>query len=57
MTTTDLDSGSAYVFTRTGSVWTEQAKLLPADGTGSLTEFGATAVALDGDTAVGERRL
>ena len=26
------DSGSAYVFTRTGTVWVERAKLLHADG-------------------------
>lgn len=25
-------SGAAYVFTRTGTIWTEQAKLLPSDG-------------------------
>ena len=27
------DSGSAYVFTRTGNTWTQQAKLLASDGT------------------------
>jgi cysteine-rich repeat protein len=43
-------SGSAYVFTRAGGVWTQQAKLLPADG-GIGDYFGAS-VALDGDTAV-----
>ena len=26
------DSGSAYVFTRTGTTWTEQAKLTASDG-------------------------
>jgi hypothetical protein len=45
-----LHSGSAYVFTRTGGVWTQQAKLLPADGD-SLDQFGGF-VALDGDTAL-----
>jgi hypothetical protein len=44
------DSGSAYVFTRTGDAWTEQAKLLAADGSHG-DNFGV-AVALDGDTAV-----
>jgi Concanavalin A-like lectin/glucanases superfamily/FG-GAP repeat len=44
------DSGAAYVFTRTGTAWTQQAKLLasdasPADG------FGYT-VSIDGDTIV-----
>jgi hypothetical protein len=42
--------GSAYVFTRTGSTWTEQAKLTAADGTAN-DEFGFS-VALSGDTAV-----
>jgi cysteine-rich repeat protein len=44
------ESGSAYVFTRTGGVWTEQAKLLPADGT-TLDRFGSV-VAISGDTAI-----
>jgi hypothetical protein len=45
-----LNSGSAYVFTRSGSLWTQQAKLTAADGaTGEL--FGG-AVALSADTAI-----
>jgi hypothetical protein len=45
-----VDSGSAYVFTRTGTTWTQQAKLLPSDGAaGDL--FGG-AVSLSGDTAL-----
>lgn len=43
-------SGSAYVFTHTGSSWTEQAKLLPADG--AFRALFGWSVALDGDTAV-----
>jgi hypothetical protein len=43
------DSGSAYVFTRTGNVWTQQAKLLPSDGAG-MDYFGGS-VSLDNDTA------
>jgi hypothetical protein len=43
-------SGSAYVFTRTGSTWTEQQKLLPDDGTAG-DSFGYS-VALSGDTAL-----
>jgi hypothetical protein len=42
--------GSAYVFTRTGTTWTQQAKLLASDGT-SGDEFGVF-VSLDGDTAL-----
>ena len=43
-------SGSAYVFVRTGDVWTEQAQMLASDGENG-DRFGY-AVALDGDTAV-----
>lgn len=43
-------SGSAYLFSRSRGVWTEQAKLLPKDG---LPEEGfGFALALDGDTAI-----
>jgi hypothetical protein len=44
------DQGAAYVFVRSGTSWTEQADLTPADGTANQN-FGGT-VALDGDTAV-----
>ncbi len=39
-------SGAAYIFRRNGEVWTEEAKLLPADGTES-SEFGFS-VAING---------
>jgi len=45
-----VDSGSAYVFVRAGTTWTQQAKLLPLDG-GAGDHFGFYC-ALDGDTAV-----
>jgi len=45
-----IDSGSAFVFTRTGTSWTEQAKLLASDGAAS-DSFGIS-VAIDGDTIV-----
>ncbi len=45
-----VDSGSAYVFTRSGTNWSQQAKLTAADGTANDT-FGGS-VALSGDTAV-----
>ncbi|MCA8942928.1 MAG: FG-GAP repeat protein, partial [Planctomycetes bacterium] len=49
------DSGSAYVFTRTGSTWTQQAKLV-AGNAGSGDLFGVS-VAISGDTiAIGARR-
>jgi hypothetical protein len=44
------DGGAAYVFTRSGGVWTQQAKLTPSDPT-EHGSFGIS-VALDGDTAI-----
>ncbi len=46
----DFNTGSAYVFTRSAGVWTEQAKLTASDGI-ELDEFGRS-VALDGNTAL-----
>jgi len=43
-------SGYAYVFTRTGSAWTEQQKLVPSDGAPGFL-FGRQ-VALSGNTVV-----
>jgi len=43
-------SGSVYVFTRTGTAWSQQAKLLASDG-GANDRFG-TSVSVDGDTAL-----
>ena len=43
-------SGSVYVFTKSGGVWTEQAKLTASDG--DEGEYFGLAVALDGDTAL-----
>ena len=45
-----IDSGSAYVFTRTGTTWTQQAKLLPSDGAAG-DNFGWN-TAIDGNTAL-----
>ncbi|MFV2068166.1 MAG: S8 family serine peptidase, partial [Pirellulales bacterium] len=44
------NSGSAYVFTRTGSVWSQEQKLLAADGVAS-DRFGIS-VGIDADTVV-----
>jgi len=44
------NSGSAYIFTRSNGVWTQQAKLLPDDGAAD-DEFG-TSVSIIGDTAI-----
>jgi len=43
-------SGSAYVFTRSGSVWTQQAKLTASDAV-EYNHFGCS-VAISGDTIV-----
>jgi carbonic anhydrase/acetyltransferase-like protein (isoleucine patch superfamily) len=44
------NSGSAYVFVRSGSSWAQQAKLTASDGV-STDQFGIS-VSVDGDTAV-----
>jgi len=44
------DSGSAYVFVRTGGTWTQQAKLTASDA-GSGDYFGFSA-SISGDTAI-----
>jgi hypothetical protein len=46
----NANQGSAYVFRRNGSTWTQEAQLLAADGLAG-DAFGI-AVALDGDVAV-----
>jgi len=44
------DSGTVYVFVRSGTTWTQQARLVPPD----VNEFdgNGTSVAISGDTAV-----
>ena len=43
-------SGSAYVYMRSGSIWSQQAKLLPSDG--SVDDHFGWSVAISGDYAV-----
>ncbi len=45
-----LDSGTAYVFVRTGITWSEQGILTPLDG--QPADLFGTSVAVEGDTAV-----
>jgi len=45
----EIGAGSAYVFNRTGSNWTFQAKLLASDG--ALNDFFGDTVCLSGGTA------
>ncbi len=47
---TTNDTGSAYVFVRTGTTWSQQAKLTPFDGV-RADHFGS-AVSVFGDTAL-----
>lgn len=50
--TVAADSGAVYLFTRTGTSWTEQAQVLPSDA--HLGQLFGTSVALSGqDLAVG----
>jgi len=46
----ETDQGSAYVFTRSGTVWTQQAKLTASDG--AAFDYFGFSVALSGDTVV-----
>lgn len=46
----NVNQGAAYVFTRAGTVWTQQQKLIASDGT-DFDEFGRS-VASSGDTLV-----
>jgi hypothetical protein len=44
------DAGSAYVFARSGTVWTQQQKLMASDG--AATDKFGNAVAISGETVV-----
>ena len=44
------DSGAAYVFTRSGTTWTQQAKLTASDA--SAGDFFGYSVSISGDTAI-----
>jgi len=46
----NTDQGSAYVFARSGTTWSQQQKLTAGDG--ATSDLFAWAVALSGDTAV-----
>jgi uncharacterized repeat protein (TIGR01451 family) len=49
-TAAGTDAGSAYVFVRTGTTWSEQQELTASDGA-SFAEFGGS-VSIEGDTLV-----
>jgi hypothetical protein len=50
-----VDSGSAYLFTRSGTTWSQYAKLTAADGSAG-DQFGGR-VAMSGNTAIIGARL
>jgi hypothetical protein len=51
-TSTFTDNGAAYVFTRSGGVWTQQQKLVASDAASS-EEFGnSVSISSDGNTAI-----
>lgn len=50
-----VDAGSAYVFTRSGKVWRQQAKLTAADGAPNDT-FGGNVVVSGGTIVIGAMR-
>ncbi|MBI5765079.1 MAG: FG-GAP repeat protein [Planctomycetes bacterium] len=45
-----VDAGAVYVFTRSGTVWTQQAKITPADPLGG--SFFGISVAVDGNSLI-----
>jgi hypothetical protein len=45
-----IDSGSAYIFKRSGTTWSQEAKLLPSDG--DIGEQFGFSVSIDGDYAI-----
>ena len=47
---TNSDQGSAYVFTRSGTTWTQQAQLTASDG--AERDYFGSSVVLSGDTAL-----
>ena len=50
------DSGSAYIYTRSGTTWTQRAKLLAADGAANDNFGYSVSLSADGNTcAVGAR--
>lgn len=46
------NAGAVYVFTRSGSTWTQQQKLTASDSTASANLGSAVSVASDGNTAI-----
>ena len=48
----NTDQGSAYVFVRSSTTWTQQAHLFANDGSARDRDYFGTSVAVQGDTAI-----
>ena len=48
----NTDQGSAYVFTRSGTAWTEQAHLFANDGSGTSRDYFGVSVAIKAETVI-----
>lgn len=48
----NVDQGSAYVFVRSGTTWTQQAHLFANDGSARDRDYFGNSVAVQGDTAI-----
>src|SRR5262249_30323947 len=46
------DAGAAWVYTRSGGVWSEQAKLVATDAVGNSLQGNSVALSSDGNTAI-----
>ncbi|MGA8650146.1 MAG: hypothetical protein WB677_05920 [Xanthobacteraceae bacterium] len=44
----NLDAGAAYVFTRSGNIWSQQAKLVGTGAVGDALQGGSVALSADG---------
>jgi hypothetical protein len=48
----DSYTGAAWVFTRSGGVWSQESKLLGAGAVGAAGQGGSVAISADGNTAI-----
>jgi hypothetical protein len=48
----DSEQGAAWIFTRSGGVWTEQTKLIGTGNVGPARQGGSVALSYDGNTAL-----
>jgi hypothetical protein len=51
-TSPNSENGASYIFTRAGSTWTQQAKLLASDAASSDTFGGSVSISSDGNTVL-----